>query len=100
MRDYEVLYIIDPNTTDDGVPAVMEKFSKLISDQGGEVTSAELWDKGRRMLAYPIAGHKEGIYVLMHFKSAMAAPLELDRVMRIDEAILRHLVTRTDVRQE
>ncbi|HEV2471328.1 MAG TPA: 30S ribosomal protein S6 [Chthonomonadales bacterium] len=100
MRGYEAMYILDPDITDEALEPVLEKYSKIVTDGGGEVTSAAKWDKGRRPLAYEIAKRTEGMYILMQFKSDSAVPKELDRVFRISDEVIRHLVVRTDPEEE
>ena len=94
VRNYEALYIIDATSTDEKVDAVIAKFSKLIVDQGGEVQAAGRWD--RRRLAYEIKGYRDGLYILMYFTGEAAASNELDRMFKIDDNIIRHLITRVE----
>lgn len=56
--------------------------------------AVEKWD--RRRLAYEVAGRREGIYILMYFTGEPKAASELDRVMRISEDVMRHLITRAE----
>ncbi|MBI2841941.1 MAG: 30S ribosomal protein S6 [Armatimonadetes bacterium] len=89
-RVYETLYIVDPNLTDEQVQAIMDKYRQLVEQTGGEVSSVEKWDK--RRLAYEVAERREGIYVLMYFSGEAKVAWELDRVMRISEDVMRHLI--------
>lgn len=100
MRHYEAMYILDPETPDDGLEAAVEKYKKVVTDGGGEVTEAGKWDRGRRVLAYDIKKKREGIYILMLFKSESEVPKELDRIFRINDDVLRHLITRCDHDEE
>lgn len=93
-RNYESLYIVDPMLTDEQVEAIAAKYSKLITDQGGEVQAAGRWDK--RRLAYEVMGRREGIFILMYFTGDPAVSKELDRVQRISDDVLRHLITRVE----
>ena len=61
MRDYELAFIIEPSTDEEGVTSVVEKVSQLVQTTDGAVTSVDVW--GRRTLAYPINNHREGTYV-------------------------------------
>ena len=90
MHDYELTVIISPQVTDDGVPAVVDKVSKLITDRGGEITEVNQW--GRRKLAYPINRFEEGNYVLTRFKVGANKIAEIERNLLISEELLRHLV--------
>ena len=72
--------------------AAADKFSALITDLGGAVSTVDKW--GMRKFAYPINYKTEGYYVLMNFESAPEVPAELERQMRNDENVVRFLVTR------
>lgn len=93
-RTYESLYIIDITSTDEQIQAVADKFSGVVTEQGGEVIAAGLWDK--RRMAYDIKGKGEGCYLLMYFTGEAALCLELDRVMRISDDIIRHMILNID----
>jgi len=94
VRPYEALYIINPDLSDEEITAIMEKYKQVVEGQDGEVESVNRWEK--RRLAYDIKGMREGIYVLMNFKSESKAAAELDRLMKIADEVLRHLIVRTD----
>lgn len=93
-RYYEVLYIVDPTLTEEQVEPIIAKYSQLITGQDSEVLAAGVWDK--RRLTYEVKGHREGIYILMYFVAESAVSKELDRVMRISEDVMRHIITRTE----
>lgn len=88
------MYIIDANLTDDQVDSIIAKYTKLVTDQGGEVRSVGCWDK--RRLAYEIKGRREGQYILMFFEAEAEVSKELDRVYRISDDVFRHLITRVE----
>lgn len=92
MRNYEVLYIIKPDVEEEKVTALVERFKALVEEKGAEVTKLDKW--GKRRLAYEIDKVKDGIYVLMQFKAEPAAAAELDRVMKINDAMVRHMIVR------
>lgn len=94
MNKYEVLYIITPELEEEATKAVVEKFSGIVTANGGQVESVDEW--GKRRLAYPIDYKTEGYYVLMTFVSAPEFPKELERNYKNDESILRYLVTRKE----
>jgi len=94
VRNYEVMYIIKPEVEEEKVTALVEKFKALVEERGAEVTKLDKW--GKRRLAYEINHMKEGIYVVMQFKAEAAAAAELDRVMKINDDIIRHMITRED----
>ena len=89
MNAYEVTYIINPDLSEDETKNTCEKYSALISDNGGKLSKVDVW--GRRKLAYEINGHIEGTYVCMNFESSIENMNECKRLMGLDEAIVRSL---------
>jgi len=100
MRQYEAMYIIDADTPDEIIDTILEKYSKVVTDAGGEVVEAGKWDKGRRPLAYEIGKRREGMYLLLQFKSESEVPKELDRIFKINDEIIRHIIVRQDPAEE
>ena len=92
MNNYEILYIIKNDLEDDAKAAVVDKYSALVEKLGGSVDSVDKW--GTKKFAYTIDFKNEGYYVLMNFKADAAAPAEIDRLMNIDDAVMRHMVVR------
>ncbi|MFD0674480.1 30S ribosomal protein S6 [Cohnella sp. GCM10027633] len=91
MRNYELMYIIRPDVDQDTVQAVVEKFQGIIVN-GGEIVKHDIM--GKRRLAYEINKHREGTYVLVHFTAAASVVTELDRVLKISDEVIRHIVVR------
>ena len=87
---YEALYIINPQLTEEGTQALVEKFKAMVEAEG-TLTSIEEW--GKRKLAYPINDLTEGYYVLMTCECKPELPAELDRVFKITEGVMRSLIT-------
>ena len=87
---YEVMYIINPNFTEEQTAAVVEKFKALVEANG---TLEEMEEIGKRKLAYEINYISEGYYVLVKFTSDPSFPAELDRVMGITDGVMRSLIT-------
>lgn len=87
--NYEVVYIIDPAQSEENIAALVTKF-KTLAEQNGSNVEVEEW--GSRKLAYPINFKNDGYYVLMNFTSPAAFPRELDRVLRINDGIMRSLI--------
>jgi len=87
---YEVLYIINPNLSEDDTKAIVEKFKTLI-EQNGTIDEMEEW--GKRKLAYEINYLTEGYYVLVKFTSGPELPAELNRILGITDGVIRYLVT-------
>ena len=88
---YELMYIINPNLSEEETAAVVEKFKALVEQNG---TLEEMEEMGKRKLAYEINSISEGYYVLVKFTSGPDFPAELDRVLGITDGILRSLITR------
>jgi len=100
VRHYEAMYIVDPDLTDEQFEPIVERYKKVVADMGGVVGETGKWEGGRRRLAYPIKGRSEGVYVLMPFESGIEVPAELDRVLKISDDIIRHIIVRTDPDEE
>lgn len=92
MNKYQLLFIIDNSIDDEAKDAVIEKFSSLIQELGGTVGMLDKW--GTRKYAYPINFKTEGYYVLMQFEADPTVPAEIDRQMRINDNVVRQLITK------
>lgn len=91
MKAYELLYIIDPAANDEVRANVTARIDGAIVGQGGEIESVDDW--GKRKLAYEIDGLNEGNYILVNFQADPTQIQELDRVLRITDAVKRHMIT-------
>lgn len=91
MRNYELMYIIRPDVEAESVQAVVEKFQGIIAN-GGEIVKHDVL--GKKRLAYEINKHREGTYVLVQFKGTSAVVTELERVLKITDEVIRHMVVR------
>ena len=87
---YEVLYVLNPNLSEEETQGVVEKFKTLI-EQNGTIDEMDEW--GKRKLAYEINYLSEGYYVLVKFTSGPEFPAELDRILGITDGVIRSLVT-------
>jgi len=94
VNKYEAMYIVTPELEDEVIKTVIEKFSGIITANGGEIEKVDEW--GRKKLAYPIDYKTEGYYVLVNFAAAPELPRELERNFKIDEKILRYMVVRSE----
>jgi len=86
------MLVIRPDAPDDKVSAVIDRTTRYLVASGGQIVKVAPW--GRRRLAYPIDGHREGSYHIIVFESPAEAIVELERSLLITEDVLRHLVTR------
>ena len=90
MRKYETIFIQNPTLDEEAVNANIEKFKGIIENGGGTVDNVDVW--GKRKLAYEINKMNEGFYTLVNFTAGPELPKELDRVFRITDGIMRHII--------
>lgn len=91
MREYEIVYIFRSNFTPEEIEAKLERYHAILTDGGrGEITAVEMW--GKRQLAYPIDRQPNGTYVVAQFTTDPAAISELERVLKLEEDLLRYLI--------
>ena len=95
MKAYELLFFVAPSIDEDSRNAVMNRIEATIAERNGIVDNVDAW--GKRKLAYEIDGLTDGDYTLVDFHSDPDNVAELDRVLRITDAVVRHkIVKRTD----
>jgi len=92
MRRYESVWVVNGDLPDEEVKSAIDKFSKIISSQGGTLVGLDEW--GRRKLSYKIQGTIRGYYVLADFAGTSETVKELERNYRIDDRIIRFLTTK------
>lgn len=88
---YEVMYVLNPNLSEEETAALVEKFKTLVEQNG---TLDEMEEMGKSKLAYEINYLSEGYYVLVKFTSAPEFPAELDRILGITDGVIRSLITK------
>lgn len=93
-RNYEAFYIVPSSLGDTEVQDIANHFKEIVEKNGGDVESAEKWDK--RKFAYEINGHRDGNYVLMKFSAPATVPNELNRLMRINDSVIRHRIDKLE----
>lgn len=93
MRNYELLFILDP-AMDEAARNQMIETVKGIINADGEAGEVDLW--GVKKLAYPINKKKDGFYVLIPFKASAELPKELDRRLKISDNCMRHIIVCQD----
>jgi small subunit ribosomal protein S6 len=93
MRDYELLFVLDPSLDEETKANLIETVKGVIN-AGGEAGEADVW--GDRKLAYKIGKNSTGYYVVVPFKADADLPKELDRRLRINENVMRHIIVSQD----
>jgi len=94
MLQYEAVFIAEPAHTDEEIDELLKGFEQVVNSAGGKVLKVEKW--GKRRLAYSIRHHEEGIYVLMTLECPAGLIKELDRRLRMNERIVRHMAVRVE----
>jgi len=93
-RQYELVYVVSPEITDEGVTELHERIAEIVGQLGGNIDKTDNW--GRRRLAYEIDRHREGSYVIELITGPGTLVTELERRLRVMEQLLRYLVVRVD----
>ena len=93
VNSYEVLFLLDPTKTAD-LEAVKTQLHGMLEKYGAEILASRKWDD--RKLAYPIKGQKKGVYYLTYFKAESKRMSELEHDFRLNDLILRHMVSAID----
>src|SRR5437763_8125126 len=93
-RQYELVYILPPDITEQQVTELHEQLEAVVSRMSGHIEKTENW--GRRKLAYEIGRNKEGVYVLDVINGSGELMKELDRRLRVMDQVVRHIVVRVD----
>jgi small subunit ribosomal protein S6 len=92
VTSYEILLMLDPEQADARQDDIVARARDLVEKSGGSWQSHDAW--GRRRLAYPIAHKEEGVYHLVVFDAEAETLTEVSRVLKIEDAVLRHMATR------
>ncbi len=92
MRDYELMVVLDPNLDEAAMEAMTNRVSTLVTQRGGAVENLDAW--GRRRLAYPIGRNRDGTYLLFRVQLQPESTSEIERALRLNESVMRHLLVR------
>ena len=92
MKAYELLYFLDLTSTEEIRAGVTKRISAAITEDGGVIDNTEDW--GKRKLAFEVDKLAEGDYILVNFHVDPVQIAELDRVLRINDAVKRHMIVR------
>lgn len=88
-RPYETVIIFDSALEDAQVQEKIQRLTGLVAPKGGDAVKVDVW--GKRKLAYPIDKKEQGIYAVLRYETEPSALTEFERVMRLDEQVLRQL---------
>lgn len=94
MSDYELVVIFHPELSEEKVDESLEKVSSIIKNRNGEITSQDKW--GKRRFAYLVKKQREGNYVIILFKSEPQGISELNKMLLVEEGILRFLLVKKE----
>jgi small subunit ribosomal protein S6 len=94
VRQYELVYILPPDSTEQQVAEIHEQVDSVVSRMHGQIEKTDNW--GRRKLAYEIGPHKEGLYVLEVINGSGELVKELDRRLKVTDLVVRHIIVRVD----
>ena len=90
MNKYESMVVLIPTLTEEEYNATIERVKSVIVSDGGVVDNVDEW--GKRRLAYEINKISEGYYILFTFTAKPELPKELDRILRISDKVVRHMI--------
>jgi ribosomal protein S6 len=90
VRNYELIYILKPNLEEDVKETVLAKVKAIVEEGKAEIEKIDVW--GNRKLAYEIEDFTDGYYVLISFKAGIDVPKEIDRNLKISDAVIRHMI--------
>jgi small subunit ribosomal protein S6 len=94
LPNYELVYIVSPEVTDEEMPNILNKVSESVTKIGGSVTELVQW--GRKRLAYPIKKFGEGNYVFARIEMKPAVTRELEANLKLSNEVIRHLLVRSE----
>ena len=95
-HEYELMFIADPELDERGLKKLTEQYLELVTKEGGSVENTDIW--GRRKLAYEIDGKTEGNYVVVNYTTTPEVSAELDRVLNLNESVVRTKILRKDAK--
>ena len=93
-HQYELMVILTPEIDERTVAPTLDKFLKVITNDGGSIDKVDIW--GKRRLAYEIQKKNEGIYAVVNFTATPAIAAELDRQLSLNETIMRTKIIRPE----
>ncbi|GAB3182838.1 30S ribosomal protein S6 [Nesterenkonia halophila] len=94
MRHYELMVLVDPEVDERTVEPTLAKYMEIVKRDGGSVEGIDVW--GRRRLAYEIKKNNEAVYAVVDFHATPDSAAELDRLLRLNETIMRTKIIRPE----
>src|SRR5947199_10424976 len=94
MANYEIMFIVNPNVTDDEIDKINAQFEGIITGGGGKIGKIE--KMGKRRLAYPVGKFTDGFYVLFVMTANGAIIREMERRLRVMDPVIKYLNVRMD----
>jgi small subunit ribosomal protein S6 len=94
LKNYELVVIFDPSLKEEDIEKQLSKITSLLEKEKCKVSNIDKW--GSRKLAYPIKKQENGYYVIVYFNGDSNVVNELDRINKIDDKVLRHLIVKSE----
>jgi len=94
VRPYEMMLVMKPDLEEETVDALLERLTGIVTGEGGAVDKVDRW--GKRRTAYELKGYTEGFYVVIDFQAEPATASELERIVKLSDEVIRHLLVRRD----
>ncbi|NIO04909.1 MAG: 30S ribosomal protein S6 [Proteobacteria bacterium] len=98
MRQYEIIFIINPDLSEEDTKGIIDKVKEIIQTLRGEVLKIDEW--GQKKLAYDVKNHSKGYFVLLHFMGTPQILTEIERNLKIMDSVLKHQTVRLDEKAE
>lgn len=97
MRQYETVFLISPNLTEEETEGLVQQMEEVVSKKKGKLINKEEW--GKRKLAYPIQTFEEAFYILFHYEGKSDIPDELERRFKQSDTVIRYLTVKKETRE-
>src|SRR5437588_3325855 len=88
------MVVLDPNLDEAAIDTLNTRVQTLVTQRGGTVENVDTW--GRKRLAYPIGRFRDGFYILSRLQLPPTAAVEIERALKLNESVIRHLLVRSD----
>ena len=94
MKAYETVFITDPDIPEEDLDKITEKLTGIVDNFNGKIIGVKKW--GKRKLAYRVKKRSKGCYFILNFLGDRALTTELERVLKLDDRILKYLTLKAD----